>query len=52
MLNDKTLESYIHNFYGYGNPRAPYWFIGMEEGGGEDIQNIERRVGKIGQSCG
>ena len=26
----------MNSFYGYGNPKGPYWFIGMEEGCGPD----------------
>lgn len=32
-LNDEQREKLI-NFKGYGNPAAPFWFIGMEEGSG------------------
>jgi hypothetical protein len=42
MLNDQLLEAFINGFYGFGNYQAPYWFVGMEEGGeatSEDIAN-------------
>ena len=44
MQNDFLLEEFIHNFYGYGNYRGNYWFIGMEEGGGNSIEEINRRL--------
>ena len=33
MLDDSLLASFIDTFYGYGTYSAPYWFVGMEEGG-------------------
>jgi len=44
-LDDATLESYIQGFYGQGRYSAPYWFIGMEFGGGNDVAEIVRRIG-------
>lgn len=31
-------------FAGYGDLHAPLWFIGMEEGGGRDVSELERRI--------
>src|SRR5260370_696094 len=39
-LNDSTLWDYMTGFYGTGDYSAPTWFIGIEEGGGEDIDEI------------
>ncbi len=44
MLNDQLLEDFISSFYGYGTYQAPYWFIGMEEGGGNTIAEISKRL--------
>ncbi len=44
FLNDEILEKRIETFYGYGNYEGKYWFIGMEEAGGEDLENINLRV--------
>lgn len=33
MLDDALLQAYMDHFYGYGDYAAPYWFVGMEEGG-------------------
>lgn len=30
------LQDYIHGFFGYGSLSAPLWFIGMEEGTGQE----------------
>lgn len=38
------IEEYINNHYGYGNPHAKFWLIGMEEGGGTSREEILRRV--------
>ena len=43
-MNDELLEKRIETFYGYGNYQGKYWFIGMEEAGGEDLENINLRV--------
>jgi hypothetical protein len=44
MIDDILLEEFINNFYGYGNYHGKYWFIGMEEGGGNSIEEINRRL--------
>lgn len=35
-MNQKILYEYIYNFFGYGSLKNPLWFIGMEEGVGEE----------------
>lgn len=40
MLNDKLLEEFMHSFYGYGNLNSKIWFIGMEEGGGNSLEEV------------
>jgi hypothetical protein len=37
----KILPNYLKNFYGFGNPKAEIWFIGMEPGGGNSPEEIE-----------
>lgn len=44
MLDDAILEEFINGFYGYGNLNAPFWFIGMEEGGGSSVREINTRI--------
>jgi len=44
VLDDDLLKNFIDGFYGYGNYNAPYWFVGMEEGGGNSIKEINRRL--------
>lgn len=44
MLDDQLLEKFIHTFYGYGNYRGNFWFIGKEEGGGGAIDEILQRL--------
>jgi hypothetical protein len=43
-LNEKLLKAFADSFYGYGSFAAPYWFIGMEEGGGKQLDEIARRL--------
>jgi hypothetical protein len=44
MLNDQLLSAYIDTFYGYGTYAAPYWFVGMEEGGGNSLDEVAERI--------
>lgn len=44
FLDDGLLEKFIHRFYGYGNYAAPFWFIGMEEGGGKTPDEVAKRI--------
>src|SRR5258708_2448937 len=44
MLSPDLLAAYMHTFYGYGAWAAKYWFVGMEEGGGDSLEEIERRI--------
>jgi hypothetical protein len=44
MLNDQLLEAFMSGFYGFGNYQARYWFIGMEEGGGNKPDDIARQL--------
>ncbi len=42
-FDDELLEKIVNTFYGYGNYQANYWFIGMEEAGG-DFKDINNRI--------
>lgn len=44
MLNDELLEDFMRRFYGYGTFHAPIWFVGMEEGGGTNLEEISQRL--------
>jgi hypothetical protein len=44
FFNDPLLLEFMHNFYGYGNYRGAYWFIGMEEGGGDSFAEVSKRL--------
>jgi len=43
-LTHALLTEFIENFFGFGDPNAKYWFIGMEEGGGNSSEKFEKRV--------
>ncbi|MFT5049213.1 MAG: hypothetical protein ACI8QZ_000603 [Chlamydiales bacterium] len=43
-MDSTTLATFIDGFYGYGAYAAPYWFIGMEEGGCNSFDELEGRV--------
>ena len=44
MLNDALLEHFINTFYGSGNYSGDYWFVGMEEGGGNTLERVLLRL--------
>lgn len=45
MLNQNTLNAFMNTFMGYGDFNADTWFIGMEEAGGDSLENIQTRIG-------
>jgi hypothetical protein len=44
QFEDQLLDEFAHTFYGYGNAQAQYWFVGMEEGGGNSFAEINKRL--------
>jgi hypothetical protein len=38
----KLLLNYGRKFLGYGNPDAPYWFVGLEEAGVKNLAKLFR----------
>jgi hypothetical protein len=44
LLDDQLLTAFVQNFYGYGNYSGQFWFIGMEEGGGNSFSEINNRL--------
>lgn len=44
MFDDELLHAFVAGFFGYGSFSAPYWFVGMEEGGGETPEDIALRL--------
>ena len=45
MLNQDTLDTFMNTFMGYGDFNADTWFIGMEEGGGNSLEDVQTRIG-------
>lgn len=43
-MNTLLLQQYIDQFFGYGSFDSPIWLIGIEEGGGREKKEIEKRV--------
>ena len=43
-LDDNLLLKFVHSFYGYGNYQGDFWFVGMEEGGGGSLSEIQNRL--------
>ena len=44
MLDSDKLSTYINNFYGFGNWDSDIWFVGMEEGGGNTLGEVQKRL--------
>jgi hypothetical protein len=44
FFDDQLIQEFMGNFYGYGSYAAPYWFIGMEEGGGDSFEEVTKRL--------
>lgn len=44
MIDSEIIYDFISGFFGYGNPKADFWFVGMEEGGGNSKQEFENRI--------
>lgn len=45
VLNQEILSDFMNSFLGYGDFDADTWFIGMEEGGGDSLKDVETRIG-------
>jgi len=43
-VGDNLLEYFMTTFYGSGNYSGNYWFVGMEEGGGNTIERVVKRL--------
>ena len=43
-MNVDLLKHFADKFYQYGDFCAPYWFIGMEEHGAEDLSDVIARL--------
>ena len=44
LFNDQLLNEFVEKFYGYGDYNGQFWFIGMEEGGGNSFSEIDNRL--------
>ncbi len=44
MINPQLLTDYMSRFVGFGDRSAPVWFVGLEQGGGENLAELERRL--------
>lgn len=44
LIEEKALEHWMDNFYGYGSWHARCWFIGHEEGGGEVPEEVAEKL--------
>jgi hypothetical protein len=45
LIQEKHLQHWIDNFYGYGSWEAPIWFVGYEENGGDAPEEVAEKLG-------
>lgn len=44
MLNEEMLNAFMNSFLGYGDLEADTWFVGMEESGGNSLNDVQKRI--------
>ena len=44
IVNDELLEAFADTFLTYGPLQAPYWFLGLEEGGGNSEEEVKDQL--------
>ena len=44
LIEEKALNHWINNFYGYGSWQARFWFIGNEESGGDVPEEVAEKI--------
>ena len=44
LIDEKALQYWIENFYGYGSWQARFWFVGYEEGGGDAPEEVAEKL--------
>lgn len=43
-LDNDLLEAFTEGFFGYGNYEGKFWFVGIEEAGGESFEEMNSRI--------
>jgi len=43
-MNEQYTAYYLRNFWGYGNWNSPFWFMGLEEGGGHNLGLVNAKI--------
>ena len=46
-MNQEHFKKFFSEFFGYGNWETPDWFLGIEEGGGNAIINVNQKIGQF-----
>jgi len=44
LIRTDLLVDYMLRFVGFGAPSASVWFVGLEQGGGENLAELDRRL--------
>lgn len=43
-IDPALLAAYMERFVGFGSYDAPFWFVGMEQGGGQNVAELAKRL--------
>lgn len=43
-FDDALLDDFANHHYGFGDYQGDFWFVGMEEGGGNSLEDVELRL--------
>lgn len=44
LINETALEYWLDHFYGYGSWQAKFWFVALEEGGGDLPEEVAEKL--------
>jgi hypothetical protein len=44
LITPQSLQHWINHFYGYGSWKAPFWFVGYEESGGDLPEEVAEKL--------
>ncbi len=52
LKRDTLLQQFMSTFYGSGNYSGENWFVGMEEGEGNDLDQVTKRLNAWAEPLG
>ena len=46
-MKQEHFVKFVNEFYGYGEWTTPDWFLGIEEGGGGNIEHVNQKLSQF-----